>query len=64
MAIKLDNLLQRLGTHLTGETLPDQDEGVQTVRSFIVHGHDHQSLYELVYYLQITLELDKPTILQ
>jgi predicted nucleotide-binding protein len=34
------------------------------VRSFIVHGRDHGSLWELKDYLQNTLELDEPTVLQ
>jgi predicted nucleotide-binding protein len=60
-AIKIERLLRGLGTHMTGEAT--REEGAP-VRSFIVHGHDHQSLYELIHYLQNTLELDKPIVLQ
>ena len=63
-AIKLERILRGLGTHMTGEVSQDEDAQARNVRSFIVHGHDHQSLYELIYYLQNTLKLDAPTVLQ
>jgi predicted nucleotide-binding protein len=63
-AIKLERILRGLGTHMTGEAAQNEDAQARNVRSFIVHGHDHQSLYELVYYLQNTLKLDEPAVLQ
>jgi predicted nucleotide-binding protein len=63
-AIRLEHILRGLGTYMTGETRRDQDAQVRSVRSFIVHGHDHQTLYELIYYLQNTLGLDEPAVLQ
>ena len=63
-AIKLERILRGLGTHMTGEVSQDEDAQAHNVRSFIVHGHDHRSLYELIYYLQNTLKLDAPTVLQ
>lgn len=62
--IQFERLLQGLGTHMTGETPRDEDTQVRNLRSFIVHGHDHKSLYELKDYLQNTLKLDEPVVLQ
>ena len=63
-AIKIERLLRGLGTHMTGEDPRNENTQVRNVRSFIVHGHDHQSLYELKDYLQNTLLLDAPIVLQ
>jgi predicted nucleotide-binding protein len=61
-ALKIERVLRGLGAHMTGEAPSDEYAQGPPVRSFIVH--DHQSLYELIYYLQNTLGLDKPTVLQ
>ena len=63
-AIKIERLLRGLGTHITGEDPRNENTQIRNVRSFIVHGHDHQSLYELKDYLQNTLLLDAPIVLQ
>jgi predicted nucleotide-binding protein len=63
-AIQFERLLQSLGTHMTGKAPPNEGAQVRNVRSFIVHGHDHKSLYELKDYLQNTLGLDQPVVLQ
>jgi len=63
-AIKVERLLRGLGTHMTGEAPQNEDAQARNVRSFIVHGHDHKSLYELKDYLQNTLGLDEPVVLQ
>ena len=49
---------------MTGEDPRNESTQIHNVRSFIVHGHDHQSLYELKDYLQNTLLLDAPIVLQ
>jgi predicted nucleotide-binding protein len=63
-AIKLERILQGLGTHMTGEAPQNDNAQASNVRSFIVHGHDHQSLLELKDYLQNALGLDEPVVLQ
>lgn len=63
-AIKLERILQGLGTHMTGEAPQNQNTQASNVRSFIVHGHDRQTLLELKDYLQNTLGLDEPAVLQ
>jgi hypothetical protein len=57
-AIQFERLLRRLGAHMTGKAPPNERAQVGSVRSFIVHGHDHKSLFELKDYLQNTLGLD------
>jgi predicted nucleotide-binding protein len=53
-----------LGTHMTGEAPQNENAQASNVRTFIVHGHDRQSLFELKDYLQNTLRLDEPVVLQ
>ncbi len=63
-AIQIEQLMQRLGKYMGSTTSVTERPGHQEIRSFIVHGHDHQSLYELKDYLQNTLKLDEPVILR
>jgi predicted nucleotide-binding protein len=63
-AIKLERILRGLSTHMTGEAAQNEDAQARNERSFIVHGHDRQSLLELKDYLQNTLRLDEPVVLQ
>ena len=63
-AIQIERLMQRLGKFMGGTTSLTEQPGRKEVRSFIVHGHDHQSLYELKDYLQNTLKLAEPVILR
>jgi predicted nucleotide-binding protein len=63
-AIKLERILRGLGAHMTGEASQNVEAQARNVRSFIVHGHDRQSLFELKDYLQNTLRLDEPVVLQ
>jgi hypothetical protein len=63
-AIKLERILRGLGAHMTGEASQNVEAQARNVRSFIVHGHDRQSLFELKDYLQNTLRLDEPAVLQ
>jgi predicted nucleotide-binding protein len=63
-AIQFERLLRSLGAHMTGKAPPNEGAQVGSVRSFIVHGHDHKSLFELKDYLQNTLGLDQPVVLQ
>jgi predicted nucleotide-binding protein len=62
--IQIERLMQRLGKYMGGSISLTEKPGRQEVRSFIVHGHDHQSLYELKDYLQNTLKLAEPVILR
>jgi predicted nucleotide-binding protein len=63
-AIKLERLMTSLGAYMTDAHSRNKEPSAQGVRSFIVHGHDHQSLYELKDYLQNTLKLGEPVILR
>jgi predicted nucleotide-binding protein len=63
-AIQIERLMQRLSKYVKGSTPLTEKPGHKDVRSFIVHGHDHQSLYELKDYLQNTLKLAEPVILR
>jgi predicted nucleotide-binding protein len=63
-AIQIERLMQHLSKYVKGPTPPAERPGRQEVRSFIVHGHDHQSLYELKDYLQNILKLAEPVILR
>lgn len=44
--------------------IPNEESHASEIRSFIVHGHDHPSLYELKNYLQNTLGLKEPAVLR
>jgi len=63
-AIKIEHLLGSLRTYVTGTYSRNEEPQGREVRSFIVHGHDHQSLYELKDYLQNTLRLAEPVVLR
>jgi len=63
-AIKIERVMRSLGTAMTGMPSRNEETGGREIRSFIVHGHDHQSLYELKDYLQNTLKLGEPTVLR
>jgi predicted nucleotide-binding protein len=63
-AIQIERLLQSLGTYMTSTSSHKEESEERVIRSFIVHGHDHQSLYELKNYLQNTLKLGEPIVLR
>ena len=63
-AIQIERLMQRLGKYMGSATSITEGTDRPEIRSFIVHGHDHQSLYELKDYLQNTLKLAEPVILR
>ena len=63
-AIRIERLLRGLGAYVTEPSSRTEGPNGREVRSFIVHGRDHGSLWELKDYLQNTLELDEPTVLQ
>lgn len=63
-AIKIERVLRSLGASMTGAPSRNEETGGQEIHSFIVHGHDHKSLYELKDYLQNTLKLGEPVILR
>lgn len=63
-AIKYERVLRDLGARMTGMPSRNEEAGGREVRSFIVHGHDHKSLYELKDYLQNTLKLGEPVVLR
>lgn len=62
--IAVDRLLQSLRSHFTERSSRSGQPDNRVVRSFIVHGHDHQSLYELKNYVQNVLGLEEPVILR
>jgi predicted nucleotide-binding protein len=49
---------------MTSASSRNEESEAQVRRTFIVHGHDHQSLYELKNYLQNTLKLGEPVVLR
>jgi predicted nucleotide-binding protein len=63
-AIKIERVLRSLGASMTSAPSHNAEAGEREIRPFIVHGHDHQSLYELKDYLQNTLKLGEPVILR
>jgi len=63
-AVQVERLLQNLGAYVTSPSSHDEEPMAREVRSFIVHGRDHESLWELKYYLQNTLGLNEPVVLQ
>jgi predicted nucleotide-binding protein len=63
-AIKFDRVLRSLGENMIGASSHNEETGEREVRSFIVHGHDDKSLYELKDYLQNILKLSEPVILR
>jgi predicted nucleotide-binding protein len=64
-AIQIERLLKNLGgVYMTDSYSRNKEPRKQEIRSFIVHGHDQLSLYELKDYLQNTLKLPEPVILR
>ena len=61
-AIQIEHLLNNLGAYVANVSHHGTQKRV--IRPFIVHGHDHQSLFELKDYLQNTLGLSEPVILR
>jgi predicted nucleotide-binding protein len=55
--------IERLLNYLRGYITVDKSLG-QGVRTFIVHGHDHDVLYRLKDYIQNVLKLGEPTVLR
>jgi predicted nucleotide-binding protein len=55
--------IERLMNHLRGYTTVGEPPE-QTIRAFIVHGHDHESLYKLKDYIQNVLRLGEPAVLR
>jgi len=63
-AVQVERIRHSLGAYMTDASSRDEEPQVPEVRSFIVHGHDSQSLYELKDYLQNTLGLGQPVVLR
>jgi predicted nucleotide-binding protein len=63
-AIQIERLMRSLGAYMTSASSPAEGPKAREVRSFIVHGHDHESLFELKDYLQNTLRLGEPVVLR
>jgi predicted nucleotide-binding protein len=63
-AVKIERIRHSLGAYVTDSSSRDEEPQAKTVRAFIVHGHDGESLYELKDYLQNTLGLDQPVVLR
>jgi len=63
-AIEIEHVMQSLGGNMITASSRNEETGEREIRSFIVHGHDHKSLYELKDYLQNTLKLSEPVILR
>jgi predicted nucleotide-binding protein len=58
-AIQIERLLKHLSGYITIDKPPRQG-----ARTFIVHGHDHDSLYRLKDYIQNVLGLGEPAVLR
>lgn len=65
-AIQMERLLRSLGKYMSGSSVvgDGKKREEKEVKSFIVHGHDEKSLFELKDYLQNTLKLNEPVILR
>lgn len=63
-AIQIERLMRSLGAYMTNAPTPNEEPRAREIRSFIVHGHDHQSLFELKDYIQNTLKLGAPVVLR
>lgn len=63
-AIQIERLMKSLGAYMTSRPSHNNEQGSREVRSFIVHGHDHHSLFELKDYIQNTLQLGEPVVLR
>jgi predicted nucleotide-binding protein len=63
-AIQIERLMQAItGRYLKVASTRSEDDA-REIRVFIVHGHDHESLFELKDYLQNTLKLGEPVVLR
>jgi predicted nucleotide-binding protein len=63
-AERIERVLRGLGRYVKDESSTGDEPDVQTVRSFIVHGHDNKALLELKDYVQNTLGLGQPIVLR
>jgi predicted nucleotide-binding protein len=63
-AIQIERILRSLGSYMTSRPSHNEERGGREIRSFIVHGHDHKSLFELKDYIQNTLKLGEPVVLR
>lgn len=63
-SVQIERLLQNLGGYVTERSSSKRGSPKQSVRSFIVHGHDERSLLELKDYLQNILKLNEPIVLR
>jgi predicted nucleotide-binding protein len=63
-ALLAERLLNAMGGRYLNASHGSSEEEGCDVRCFIVHGHDHASLFELKDYLQNTLQLGEPVILR
>jgi predicted nucleotide-binding protein len=63
-AVLAGRLLDAIAGRYLNVASPSSDEQARDIRTFIVHGHDHASLFELKDYLQNTLQLGEPVILR
>ena len=63
-AIQIERLMRSLGKRITKATGLDDEPKEREIRTFIVHGHDHQALLELKDYLQNTLKIGEPVVLR
>jgi predicted nucleotide-binding protein len=63
-AIQIERLMQSLRAYMTSASSRAGESYGREIRTFIVHGHDLQSLFELKDYLQNTLKLGEPVVLR
>ena len=63
-AVQIERLMQNLGGYVEEKSSPSKKPRRHQTRSFIVHGHDSESLLELKDYLQNTLNMSEPTVLR
>ena len=63
-AVQIEHLMQNLGGYVEDTSSSRERSPNQEIRSFIVHGHDSESLLELKDYLQNTLGMSEPTVLR
>src|SRR6266404_49867 len=63
-AMQVEKLMQALSGRYLKVAASSGDHDPPELRLFIVHGHDHESLFELKDYLQNTLDLGEPVVLR
>lgn len=63
-AVQIERLMRNLGGYVENASSSNERISKQEIRSFIVHGHDSDSLLELKDYLQNTLGMSEPTVLR